>query len=222
MPRRENAETQIAMRSARYFAIVLMGGLARRMGGGDKGLRELGGMTLLARVVAAMRPQCDGLVLNANGDPARLGRIALPVVGDDMQGFPGPLAGILAGLDWIAAHLPDIKDAVSVPADTPFLPADLVARLIEAREKNNAMLAYARSGTRTHPLVALWPVAIRRDLRRVLVKEDRRKVDDFIQRYSCAVADWPIEPFDPFFNVNEPGDLAVAETILVGRKTPIA
>jgi molybdopterin-guanine dinucleotide biosynthesis protein A len=210
------------MRTGSCFGIVLMGGLSRRMGGGDKGLRYLGGMSLLARVVAAMRPQCEGLVLNANGDPARLGEFGFPIVADDVQGFLGPLAGILAGLNWIAAHFPDAEYAVSVPADTPFLPDDLAARLMEAREEHNVRAACARSGGRTHPLVALWPVAIRQDLRHALVKEDMHKVDDFLQKYPRAIADWPIEPFDPFFNVNEPGDLAVAETILSRVETHIA
>jgi molybdenum cofactor guanylyltransferase len=210
------------MRRGSCFGIVLMGGLSRRMGGGDKGLRDLGGMSLLARVVAAMRPQCESLVLNANGDPARLGEFGFPIVADDVQGFPGPLAGILASLDWIAAHFPDVEYAVSVPADTPFLPDDLAARLMESREKHNALAACARSGGWTHPLVALWPVAIRQDLRHALVKEDRRKVDDFLRGYPYTVVDWPMEPFDPFFNVNEPGDLAAAETILLGRKTHMA
>ena len=159
------------MRTGSCFGIVLMGGLSRRMGGGDKGLRDLGGMSLLARVVTAMRPQCESLVLNANGDPARLGEFGFPIVADDVQGFPGPLAGILASLDWIAAHFPDVEYALSVPADTPFLPDDLAARLMESREKHNAVAACARSGGRTHPLVALWPVAIRQDLRRELVKK---------------------------------------------------
>jgi molybdenum cofactor guanylyltransferase len=210
------------MRTAGCFGIVLMGGLSRRMGGGDKGLRKLGGITLLARVVAAMRLQCESHVLNANGDPARLAEFGLPIVADDVQGFLGPLAGILAGLDWIAAHRPDVECAVSLPADTPLLPDDLVARLMEAREEQNAVAACARSGERTHPLVALWPVAIRQDLRHALVTEDRRKAGDFLQNYPRAIVDWPIEPYDPFFNVNEPGDLAVAETILSRRAAQVA
>lgn len=210
------------MRTGTCFGIVLAGGLSRRMGGGDKGLRKLGEMTILARVAAAMRPQCAGLVLSANGDPARLGEFGFPIVADDVQGFMGPLAGILAGLDWIATHVPDVECAVSVPADTPFLPADLVARLKDARVEHNATAACARSGGRRHPLVALWPVAIRQDLRHALVVEDRRKVDDFLQNYRPAIVDWPSEPFDPFFNVNEPGDLAVAETILARGETHIA
>jgi molybdopterin-guanine dinucleotide biosynthesis protein A len=210
------------MRTGSCFGIVLAGGLSRRMGGGDKGLCKLGGESLLARVVAAMRPQCAGLVLSANGDPARFAAIGIPIVADSVQGFLGPLAGILASLDWIAAHLPDVECAISAPADTPFLPDDLTARLKTARAEHNAKIACARSGGRTHPLIALWPVAIRGDLRHALVVEERRKVADFLQTHRCATADWPAEPFDPFFNVNEPGDLAAAEFILSQRETHIA
>src|SRR5450631_2372366 len=216
------AGTRISMRTGTTFGIVLAGGLSRRMGGGDKALRLLGGMSLLARVVAALRPQCGGLVLSANGDPARLAEFDLPIVADDVRGFKGPLAGILAGLDWIAAHHRDAEFAISAPADTPFLPDDLSARLKDARVENNAVTACARSGGRTHPLVALWPVAIRTDLRHALVEEDMRKAGDFLQSTKRAFADWPAEPFDPFFNVNEPGDFAVAETILSRRQMHIA
>ncbi|MGH6834414.1 MAG: molybdenum cofactor guanylyltransferase MobA [Methylocella sp.] len=202
--------------------ILLAGGRARRMGGGDKALRKLGGTCLLARAIAALRPQCEGLVLSANGDPKRFAGFDLPVVADDLPGFLGPLAGILAGLDWIAAHCPDVPLVISVPADTPFLPGDLAARLIDARTKHNAMIACARSGGRTHPAVAVWPVAIRCDLRRALVVADMRKVETFLQNYSRAIVEWPILPYDPFFNANDPSDLAAAETILARRDNHLA
>jgi molybdopterin-guanine dinucleotide biosynthesis protein A len=195
------------------FGVLLAGGLARRMGGGDKALRMIGGKSILARVIAALEPQCDGLVLNANGDLARLAEFGLPVVADDVPGFKGPLAGVLAGLDWIAAHRPDVAFAVSAPTDTPFLPGDLVARLQGARAENDAEIACASSGGGTHPVIALWPVNIRKDLRRALVEEDLRKIDRFTARYCVAYADWPVDPFDPFFNANEPDDLAAAEAI---------
>ena len=205
------------MRAGTCVGILLAGGLARRMGGGDKALQKVDGISLLAYVIAAMRPQCAGLVLSANGDPARFAGFDLPVVADDVLGFMGPLAGILAGLDWIAARCPDVQLAMSVPADTPFLPGDLAARLTEARAKDNAVIACARSGDRTHPAVAVWPVSIRNDLRHALVVEDMRKVEAFMQNYSRAVVEWPIEPYDPFFNANDPSDLAAAETILSRR-----
>src|ERR1019366_9944598 len=216
------AGTRISMQTGLCFGIVLAGGLSRRMGGGDKALPKLGGTSLLARVIAALRPQCEGVVMSANGDPARLTDFAVPVIGDDVQGFKGPLAGILAGLDWIAAHRPDVELAISAAADTPFLPDDLTARLKVARAKNNAMAACARSGGRTHPLATLWPVAIRRELRQALVEKDIRKAGDFLHDYRCATVDWPVEPFDPFFNINEPGDLSAAEAILSRREAHIA
>lgn len=202
------------------FGILLAGGRAQRMGGGDKALRSIGGISLLARVITALRPQCAGLILNANGDPARFHGFGLPVVADDIVGFKGPLAGILAGLDWIALHCPNVELALTVPTDAPFLPLDLVARLVHARDKKNAKIACARSGGRMHPVIALWPVGLRTDLRHALVNEDVRKIGYFTQRYQTAIEDWSIEPYDPFFNANEPEDLAVAESLLTpsGRR----
>lgn len=196
------------------FSILLAGGLARRMGGGDKGARIVGGAPIIMRVIATLRPQCSGLVINANGDLARLGVFGLPLVPDDLPGFKGPLAGVLAGLDWIAAHYPDVSSSVSVPTDTPFLPCDLVERLERARAAQGADIAVAASGGRTHPVVALWPVVIRHELRYALVEEDLRKMDGFTGRYKVAAVEWPITPYDPFFNANEPKDLAEAEAIL--------
>lgn len=210
------------MRTNRCAGILLAGGLARRMGGGDKVLRKAGGISLLAHAIAALRPQCERIVLSANGDPARFAGFDLPVVPDDLPGFKGPLAGILAGLDWIAAHCPDVPLAISVPADTPFLPGDLAARLMDARAKDNAVFACARSGGRTHGAVAIWPVSIRNDLRHALVVEDTRKVEAFSQNHSRAIVEWAIEPYDPFFNANDPNDLAAAESILSRRGTHVA
>ncbi len=210
------------MRTGTCIGILLAGGLARRMGGGDKTLRKCGGISLLAHVIAALRPQCEGLVLSANGDPARFAGFGVPIVADDLPGFMGPLAGILAGLDWIATRRPDVHLAISVPADTPFLPGDLAARLMDARTKDNAVIAFARSGGRTHPAVAVWPVSIRNDLRDALVVEGMRKVEAFLQNYHRAIVEWPVEPYDPFFNANDPSDLAAAETILARRDNRLA
>jgi molybdenum cofactor guanylyltransferase len=210
------------MQTSSCVGILLAGGRARRMGGGDKALRKSGGISLLAHVIAALRPQCEGLVLSANGDPARFAGFDVPVVADDLPGFKGPLAGILAGLDWIAARCPDVPLAISVPADTPFLPCDLAARLMDARANDNALFACARSGGRTHPAVAVWPVSIRNDLRHALVVEEMRKVEAFSQNYSRVIVEWPIEPYDPFFNANDPSDLAAAETILARRDNHLA
>ncbi len=195
------------------LGLLLAGGLARRMGGGDKPLLSLAGQPILDHVIARLRPQCDGLLLNANGDPARFARWGLPVVADDVPGFAGPLAGILAGLDWAATNRPDAAALVSVAADTPFIPQDLVAGLQAAARDAGALLACAASGGWTHPVVGLWPVSIRHALRKALVEEGERKIDRFTARHGCASAEWPTTPVDPFFNVNTPEELAEAERL---------
>jgi molybdenum cofactor guanylyltransferase len=182
--------------------VLLAGGLARRMGGGDKPMRQIGGRTILARVIARLGPQCDGLVLNANGNPARFASFGLPVIADTIENFPGPLAGILAALDWLAAHRPEVGWILSAAADCPFLPRDLVARLARARAEQNAQLAVAASDGQSHPVIGLWSVALREELRHALVVEDIRKVDRWTGRYRLATVTWPAEPFDPFFNAN--------------------
>ena len=195
------------------LGLVLAGGLARRMGGGDKPLKTIGGVTILDRVLGRLRPQCTSLVLNANGDPARFAATGLPVVADDVPDFAGPLAGILAGLDWAAAHAPGIGFVASAPGDCPFLPRDLVARLHQARQAENLRLACARSGEWRHPVVALWPVALRDDLRDAVTQEGLRKIEVWTARHGVALATWPAEPVDPFFNVNTPEDAAAADRI---------
>src|SRR5436190_12863906 len=149
------------------------------MGGGDKALRVIGGVPLLERVIERMRPQVETLVLNANGDPARFAKFGLPVVPDSVPDFAGPLAGVLAGLDWTAAHEPDCRFVVSVASDAPFLPADLVTRLAEELASANADLSCAASAGRAHPVFGLWPVRLREDLRRALLEEGIRKVDQW-------------------------------------------
>jgi molybdopterin-guanine dinucleotide biosynthesis protein A len=195
------------------LGLVLAGGLARRMGGGDKARIRIGGRTILERVLARLAPQCAQIILNANGDPARFADTGLPVVADSVPDFAGPLAGILAGLDWAATHAPAIADIVSVPGDCPFLPADLVARLCAARTAAGMPLACARSGEWRHPVVGLWPVALREDLRKALTAEGLHKIEIWTARHGAAIADWPATPFDPFFNVNTPEDAAAAERI---------
>ena len=195
------------------LGLVLAGGLARRMGGGDKARITIGGVTILERVLACLEPQCTNLVINANGDPARFADTKLPVVADSVPDFAGPLAGILAGLDWAALHLPECEWVASVPADCPFLPNDLVARLHAARAAAGAPLSCARSGKWRHPVVGLWPLALRDDLRRALVAEGLRKIEIWTARHGVAIADWPAEPVDPFFNVNTPEDAAQAQAM---------
>jgi len=195
------------------LGLVLAGGLARRMGGGDKALITIGGVAILDRVLARLRPACTGLILNANGDPARFGRYGLPVVADSVPDFAGPLAGILAGLDWAAAYAPGIAWIASAPGDCPFLPHDFVQRLHEAREDAGTPLACARSGDWRHPVAALWRVDLREDLRQALIGEDLRKIEVWTARHGIAIAEWPAQPLDPFFNVNTPEDAAEAERL---------
>lgn len=195
------------------FGVVLAGGLARRMGGGDKPLRDLGGRPLLDHVLARLAPQVAGVILNANGDPARFASWGLPVVPDRLPDYPGPLAGILAALDWVAAERPASAWVVSVPGDAPFIPTDLAARLHDARAAADVPLACARSDGQTHPPIGLWPVALRDDLRAALLGGER-KIDRWTARHGCAHADWPVTPCDPFFNANAPDDLAEAEALL--------
>lgn len=194
--------------------VLLAGGLSRRMGGQDKMLRDLGGQSILARVIAHVEPQVARLVLNANGDPARFADVGLPVAADIIEGHAGPLAGVLTGMDWARANAPDCSWIVTAPTDAPFLPRDLVRRLLAAVEREGADMACASSGGRHHPVCGLWPVWLAGDLRRAMLDEDIRKVDIWTARYKLAVADWPTDPVDPFFNANRPEDLAEAERIL--------
>ncbi|MGJ5069169.1 molybdenum cofactor guanylyltransferase MobA [Bradyrhizobium oligotrophicum] len=202
-----------AMTSTSIPGVLLAGGRAQRMGGGDKPLRMVDGRTILERVIARLAPQCSRLILNANGDPARFAGNGLAVVPDGIAGFPGPLAGILAGLDWVAAHMPEARWMLSAAGDCPFLPRDLVARLATARAAEQAELAVAASGGQTHPVIGLWPVGLREDLRHALVAEDIRKVTRFTARYKVATVSWPSVPLDPFFNANTALDLAEAERL---------
>jgi molybdenum cofactor guanylyltransferase len=193
--------------------VLLAGGLARRMGGGDKPMRQIGGRTILDRVIARLKPQCDGLILNANGDPARFATFGLPVIPDGVADFPGPLAGILAGLDWTAANRPEVKWVLSAAADCPFLPRDLVSRLVAALRHENAELAVAASDGQSHPVIGLWSVALREQLRHALVVDDVRKIDRWTARYRLATVSWPVQPLDPFFNANTMDDIAEAERL---------
>ncbi|TXR47000.1 molybdenum cofactor guanylyltransferase MobA [Phyllobacterium endophyticum] len=198
--------------------VILAGGLARRMGGGDKPMHTIGGCTILDHVISRLAPQCGVLLLNANGDPSRFSSAGLPVVADSVPDYPGPLAGILSSLDWAADNRPDAEWVVSTAGDCPFLPRDLVRRFHAARITEDAQLAVAASGGRTHPVVGLWRVDLREDLRHAMVTEELRKIDRWTARYQIATVAWPTEPVDPFFNANTIEDLAQGEQLagLVG------
>ena len=192
--------------------VLLAGGLSRRMGGGDKSLRVLAGMTILERVIARARPQVVALVLNANGDSTRFTAYGLPVVSDSIPDFAGPLAGVLAGLDWTAANVAGTTHVASFATDAPFLPVDLVARLAEAVQDGRHDLACAASNGRTHPVFGLWPLALREDLGAALLS-GMRKVDQWTARHRLAVVEFAAEPYDPFFNANTPEDLSEGERV---------
>jgi molybdopterin-guanine dinucleotide biosynthesis protein A len=200
------------------LGLVLAGGLARRMGGGDKARLKIGGSTILDRVLATLSGQCTDIIINANGDPGRFADTGCTVVPDNVPGHPGPLAGVLAGLDWLAAQNNGVEWLLSVPGDCPFLPDDLVERLHAARRQQGAgvPLACARSGEWRHPVIGLWPLALRENLRRALVQDDMRKIEAWTAQHGVAIADWPTEPIDPFFNVNTPEDVARAEKVVSG------
>ncbi len=199
--------------------VILAGGLARRMGGGDKALLEVGGQTLLARVIARLKPQVDEIVLNANGDPARFARFGLPVVPDTVAGFAGPLAGVLAGMRWAAAR--GHTHVASAAGDTPFFPPDLVARLRAASETSGQPIALAATndperGLTEHPTFGLWPVALADNLEEALTVGHMRKVIVWTSRHGCARAVFDEAGDFPFFNVNTPEDMVAAERILSG------
>ena len=196
------------------LGVILAGGQATRMGGGDKGLRLLGGQSLLARVEARLAPQVADIALNANGDPARFADMGMPVIADSLDGFNGPLAGVLAGLDRAAAQ--GAETIVTAAADTPFFPCDLVPQLLLASEGMTHPLVLAATpdatrGRARHPTFGLWPVALRDDLRAAL-DGGLRKVVMWTQQHDGREALFPQEA--AFFNVNTPEDLAQAEAML--------
>ncbi len=188
--------------------VILAGGRATRMGGGDKGLLPLQGKPLLSQVIERLKPQVEQIVINANGEPDRLKAFMLPVVADSIEGFAGPLAGVLAGMDWAAAR--GARSIVTVAADTPFFPLDLVKRLKNAGPLSLAATPMPNTKTGFHPTFGLWPVALRDDLRKSL-EAGTRKVLVWTDRHSATTAFWQDE--SAFFNVNTPDDLARAETM---------
>jgi len=209
-----NGRASGAVDAAVTLGLVLDGGLARRFGGVDKGLLPLAGRPMIAHAIDRLRPQCATLAISANGDPTRFADFDLPVLPDDPPGFAGPLAGVLAGLEFCLRRSPRLALVASLPADAPFAPSDLVARLCAARRASDAMIAIAASGGRTHHVAALWPVSLAADLRRALTEEGLRKVEDFAARYPLALAEWLGDLVDPFLNVNSPEDLTRAEALL--------
>jgi molybdopterin-guanine dinucleotide biosynthesis protein A len=194
-------------------AVILAGGLSRRMGGGDKGLLQLGARPVLGHVIDRIRPQVSALALNANGDASRFAAFGLDVVPDPVPGFAGPLAGILAALSWAAKIAPEATHVLTVPSDTPFLPKDLVFHLQTAIRGADDSAIAARQGRR-HPVIGLWPVGHYDPLESAVQREGLRKVEAWTDRVNAAVVAFDLSASDPFFNVNTPGDLAAARDLL--------
>ncbi len=202
--------------------VLLAGGQARRMGGGDKCLVSLAGRPLLQHAIERAQSQVSALIINAGGDPSRFSSYGLPVVtdvtyGGALEDFAGPLAGILSGLEWVAENLADSIWMASFAIDAPLIPGDLVARLAAAAEAENADMACAKSAGRAHPVFALWPLRLRGALKRAVVEEGLRKIDAWTARYRLVQVDFSCHPGDPFFNINSPANLAEAEGLL-GQK----
>jgi molybdenum cofactor guanylyltransferase len=196
------------------LGVILAGGRATRIGGGDKGLRKVGGQRLMDHVITRLGPQCLGLAINANGDPARFDDFGLPVLPDSLPDQPGPLAGVLAGLDWAA--LQGAAAIVTAAADTPFFPVDLVARLKAAAGPSGLCIAGSPDETgrvQRHPTFGLWPVALRDELR-AAVTGGMRKVVTWTDAHNAGLARFGSDPFDPFFNINSPEDILRAERLM--------
>lgn len=197
--------------------VILAGGRARRMGGVDKTFVKLGGEALIARAMARASLQVGELLINANGDPSRFAKFGVPVFSDSIDGFLGPVAGILAGLEWMREHRPDARWLASFACDCPFFPHDMVERLIDKAQSENALVAVAASGERHHPVFAVWNASIPATSQGVLKDQDMRKMDNFVACFANTRVLFPSEPIDPFFNINTPDDLQRAEMLLASN-----
>lgn len=197
--------------------VLLAGGQSRRMGGGDKCLKMLGGASLLERAIARARSQVSELILNANGDSLRFKEYDLPVVPDVLSGFYGPLAGILTGMEWAKAHVPEARWIVTFATDAPFFPINMASVMMTALQNKEAQIACAESGGKAHPVFGVWPVNLASDLRTALVDEGLRKIDKWTSRYQLASVKFSKEGIDPFLNLNQPEDFTKARKLLAGE-----
>ena len=207
----------------RIAGVVLAGGLSRRMGGGDKGLRELNGKPLILHVIERLSRQAAPLAISANGDASRFAAFGLPVIADATPDFAGPLAGVLAGMRWAAGAAPDVRVIVTAACDTPFFPADLVAQFLAAAGGAYPAIVLAMSEGQVHPVFGLWPIALAEDLDAALAS-GTRKVLHWTDRHPHFIAEFPQVRFggklaDPFFNANTPEELAEAESLLADEET---
>ncbi len=202
------------MFDAGVVGILLAGGKSRRMGGGDKCLRILGTKTILRYVIDRARPQVGSLVLNANGDLTRFAEYRLPLVSDSVDGFVGPLAGVLAGMDWVSQNIPDANWIASFATDAPFLPSNMVEKFLQVANSEESDIVCAASNRRRHPVFGLWPVRLKNELRDAIVNEGIRKVEHWTSRYRFSTANFRDDGIDPFFNANRPTDLIRADAWL--------
>ena len=208
---RHNGKILMKIKSKNIVGVLLAGGLARRMGGGDKCLKLLGGRTLLSYTIDVASDQVGQMIINAAGNSSRFEKFNLPVVSDVVVGSKGPLAGVLTGMEWAAQNVPNCDLIATFPTDAPFFPSDLVNKLLHVLYINDADIACARSNLRTHPVFAIWPIKLAEDLREAIIVNNLRKIDEWTSRYKVTYVDWPTKPFDPFFNINRPEDLEQAE-----------
>ncbi len=210
-------------KTEKIIGVLLAGGLARRMGGGDKPLKTLGGKPILDQVIERARSQVDTLILNANGEQDRFKAYGLPVVKDVIEGYAGPLAGILSGMEWTRENVEDGENAwlASFACDAPFFPLNLIRCLFDEIQNAGADMACARSNNRSHPVFALWPVALAGDLRKAMEDEGVRKIDLWTGRYNTLNVEfsYKAKEIDPFFNINRPDDLLTAEKWLKSQSS---
>ena len=201
------------------LGVILAGGLSRRMEGQEKSLLKLGGTPLIGHVLNRISPQVGKVIINANGDANRFSDLGVPVQADTIEGFAGPLAGVLAGMRWAQSNA-RFSHIITAAADTPFFPANYCEQMVSASKQETAEIALASSNGRRHPVFGLWPVSLADALEHFLVKEENRKVMLFVDRFSNCEVEFGVESHDPFFNVNTPEDFAAAEAMILQATAP--
>jgi molybdenum cofactor guanylyltransferase len=201
-------------KSKNVVGVILAGGQSRRFGGGDKFLKKLNGKLLIDHVIDRVSPQTSNVIINSNSNADLFKGQNHPIIPDSIGGYAGPLAGILTGMEWVLRVKPQCKWIVTFPSDAPFIPLDSAEKMIKCAEEERANIVCSASNGRTHPVCALWQVGLADDLRKAMINEEIRKIDLWTARYRSSVVEFSDQPFDPFFNINKPGDLERAEEIL--------